>query len=89
MAFVHLRRTFADSIELQADPYRVFLTPNGDSRGLYIAQKMTNGFVVRESERGRSTLDFDYRVVATSLGHAGERMGVTPLSAEPKAPASR
>lgn len=88
-AFVHLHRTFAQAIELQADPYRVFLTPNGDSRGLYIAQKLTNGFIVRESEKGRSNIDFDYRVVATALGHAGERMGVTPLSQLPHAPLMR
>jgi hypothetical protein len=85
-AFVHLHRTFAQAIELQADPYRVFLTPNGENRGLYIAQKMTNGFIVRESERGRSNIDFDYRVVAPALGHAGERMGVTPLPQTPHVP---
>jgi hypothetical protein len=88
-AFVHLHRTFESAIELQADPYRVFLTPNGDTRGLYIAQKLTNGFIVRESEKGRSNVDFDYRVVATALGHAGERMGVTPLPQAPRAPLMR
>lgn len=86
VAYVRLHRTFAQSIELQADPYRVFLTPNGDTRGLYVAQKLTNGFIVRETERGRGTLDFDYRIVATALGHAGERSGVTALAAEPRAP---
>lgn len=89
VAFVHLHRTFAQAIELQADPYRVFLTPNGDTRGLYIAQKLTNGFIVRESEKGRSNVDFDYRVVATALGHAGERMGVTQLPQMPRAPMAR
>jgi hypothetical protein len=88
-AFVPLHRTFAQVIESQSDPYRVFLTPNGDSRGLYIAQKTTNGFIVRESASGRSNVDFDYRVVATALGHAGERMGVTALPQPPRAVPAR
>ena len=44
--------------------YQVFLTPNGDTRGLYVAAKYQGGFVVREVEHGRSSLYFDYRVVA-------------------------
>lgn len=89
VANVRLNSAFAQSIELQADPYRVFLTPNGDTRGLYVAQKFTNGFVVRESEHGRGSVEFDYRIVATSLGHAGERMGAFSPLQEPRAPVMR
>jgi len=44
--------------------YQVFLTPDGDTRGLYVAAKYEGGFIVRETEHGRSSIDFDYRVVA-------------------------
>jgi hypothetical protein len=90
VAYVHFHRTFGASIELRNDdPYRVFVTPNGDTHGLYVAQKLANGFIVRESMRGRGNVDFDYRVVATALGHSGERMGVTPLPQMPHVPAIR
>jgi hypothetical protein len=44
----------------------VFLTPDGDSQGwLYVAEKTANGFTVRESHHGASTIGFDYRIVGT------------------------
>jgi hypothetical protein len=81
-ATVALDRTFADSIDLQA-PYHVFLTPNGDTRGLYVANKTPTSFVVRETQGGRGTLLFDYRVVAAALGHASDRMGETAVPPAP------
>ncbi|MBD5605156.1 MAG: hypothetical protein IAI48_08720 [Candidatus Eremiobacteraeota bacterium] len=82
-AAVALDRIFASSID-QGSAYRVLITPDGDSRGLFVASKTPNGFVVRESQGGRSTMDFDYRVVALPLGHAAERMALAPT--EPRAP---
>jgi hypothetical protein len=78
---------FAASIDATGS-YRVFLTPDGDTRGLFVASKTPAGFVVRESQGGRSTLTFDYRVVATSLGQTGRRMSFTSLGAAevPRAP---
>jgi hypothetical protein len=55
----------------------VFLTANGDTHGLFVARKTAVGFAVHENEGGRSTVSFDYRIVATALGHAGQRMAVT------------
>jgi hypothetical protein len=83
-AAVALDRIFASSID-RGSAYRVLVTPDGDSRGLFVASKTPNGFVVRESQGGRSTMDFDYRVVALPLGHAAERMALAPRS-EPRAP---
>ena len=54
--------------------YQVFLTPDGDTRGLYIAAKYEGGFVVRETEHGRSSLFFDYRVVAHPYDATDERL---------------
>lgn len=44
--------------------YMVFITPQGETRGLYVSQKTASGFTVRENQMGRSNAAFDYRVVA-------------------------
>jgi hypothetical protein len=83
-AAVRLDPTFATSIDARST-YRVFLTPNGDTpHGLFVASKTPNGFIVREAQGGRSTVTFDYRVVATAAGQAGQRMAVTSNFAMPR-----
>jgi hypothetical protein len=74
-ATIRLDPAFAASIDPHT-PYRVFLTPGGDTHGLFVATKALNGFIVRETEGGHSTLSFDYRIVATALGQSGQRMAV-------------
>ncbi len=54
--------------------YYVFLTPLGDTRGLYVNMKTPAGFQVRETERGRSNIEFDYRIVAHPVDASGERL---------------
>jgi hypothetical protein len=83
-ASVALDPTFAASIDQRAG-YRVFLTPNGDTHGLYTASKTPSGFVVRETGGGHGTLSFDYRIVATALGHSGQRMAVIDPASLPHA----
>jgi hypothetical protein len=46
------------------DAYHVFLTPEGDSNGLYVSQRSPTSFEVREQQGGKSTLSFSYRIVA-------------------------
>ncbi len=83
MAVVRLDPAFAASIE-PAVGYRVVVTPNGDTRGLYVAGKTAAGFVVRESQAGRSTVTFDYRIVGTALGAAGQHMAIrNPAATHP------
>jgi hypothetical protein len=48
-------------------PYLVFITADGPSKGLYVAQKTNSGFIVRENPGGSSTLVFDYRIVANPI----------------------
>jgi hypothetical protein len=62
------RQTIADS------PYLVFLTPQGDCNGLYVEAKTPGGFIVRELHGGRSTLAFDYRIVAQQYGARDGRL---------------
>jgi hypothetical protein len=47
----------------QAGDYRVFVTPEGDCRGLYVRRKSANSFVVRELMGGKSSVAFSYRIV--------------------------
>ena len=68
-----LRADFRSTINTAA-PYMVFLTPHGDNRGLFVASSGPQGFTIRESQSGRSTLAFDYRIVASPLGAAHPRL---------------
>jgi hypothetical protein len=43
--------------------YRVFLTPEGDCRGLYVHRKSAAGFEARELMGGKSSIAFSYRIV--------------------------
>jgi hypothetical protein len=79
VARVALDPAFADTIDGRV-AYHVFVTPNGDTRGLYVTGKAADGFVVRETQQGRGTLDFDYRIVATPLGHAAEHSHIVDAS---------
>ena len=58
--------------------YYVFLTPLGDTRGLYVSQKTPSAFQVRESGGGRSRLEFDYRIVAHPLDAKNDRLPLAP-----------
>jgi hypothetical protein len=82
-AAVRLDPTFAASVDV-GQSYRVFLTPDGDTNGLYVAAKTPRGFIVREIHGGRSTLGFDYRIVATAFGDAGKRSALLAPGRRPK-----
>jgi hypothetical protein len=78
-AAVHLDPAFANTMDLRKS-YLVFITPDGDSRGLYTTQKTSSGFVVRENGGGRSTLAFDYRIVGKPFGNNSPRLPSAPSS---------
>ncbi len=73
VANVRLEASFADAITDRA-AYMVFITPDGDSRGLYVTQKTMQGFVVRESGGGTSNIAFDYRIVSRPAAATQPRM---------------
>jgi hypothetical protein len=58
--------------------YYVFLTPLGDTRGLYVSMKTASAFQVREAEHGRSSLEFDYRIVAHPFDAKNDRLPNAP-----------
>jgi hypothetical protein len=72
-ARVELDSTFAQTVNTQLD-YKVFLTPNGDCRGLYVTQKATTSFEVHELGGGNTNVTFDYRVVAKRRGYENLRL---------------
>ncbi len=65
-ATVSLANDFRATID--GSRYMVFLTPYGENNGLYISSRTATGFSVREVHGGRSTLAFDYRIVAQQYG---------------------
>ena len=73
VAYVSLERTFLSTIDARKS-YMVFLTPNGNSAGLYVSHKTQSGFEVHENSTGRSSLDFDYRIVAKPANSSGSRL---------------
>ena len=74
-AYVRIDPAFASTIDPTA-AYMVFITPEGPSRGLYVTQKSTTGFAVRENPGGNSSLSFSYRIVAKPYGEHPVRLQV-------------
>jgi hypothetical protein len=73
VANVGLDPAFAAAIDRKAG-YLVMVTPEGDCRGLYVAQKAGAAFSVRELQGGRSTIAFSYRIVAKPYGASTARL---------------
>jgi hypothetical protein len=70
---VQIDPTFADTVTADAK-YHVFLTPHGDSKGLYVTSLTPTSFEVHESGGGTSTLSFDYKIVGKRRGYETQRM---------------
>ncbi|HLJ83632.1 MAG TPA: hypothetical protein VKT51_05610 [Candidatus Eremiobacteraceae bacterium] len=75
IAAVRIDPAFANAIDQSRD-YLVFLTPDGDTKGLYVAERSIRGFVVRESQGGRSNVQFSYRIVAKPFGKDEPRLPI-------------
>jgi hypothetical protein len=60
-AVVKLETNFASVIK--RGDYRVFVTPEGDCRGLYVHRKRGASFEIRELAGGKSSVAFSYRIV--------------------------
>jgi hypothetical protein len=72
-AVVNLEPLFGETVNTAAQ-YHVFLTPSGDCKGLYVAQKSPSSFVVRELGGGTSSIAFDYRIMAKRKGFEQVRL---------------
>jgi hypothetical protein len=72
-ATIALDPEFAETVTTTGE-YHVFLTANGECKGLYVAQKSPTSFEVRELGGGASGVAFDYRIVAHRKGQETTRM---------------
>jgi len=70
---VTLDAAYAQTVNTGVD-YHVFLTPNGDCKGLYVAQKSPASFEVHEMGGGASNIAFDYRIMARRKGFENVRL---------------
>ncbi len=76
-ATVRLEPGFASLVN--EDSFHVFLTPYGDSNGLYVSQRSKQGFEVREQGGGKANVRFSYRIVARRKDIEGERLAKIAL----------
>jgi hypothetical protein len=70
---IDLESTFAQTVNTDLD-YHVFLTPNGDCKGLYVSQKSPTSFEVHELGSGTSSVAFDYRIIAKRKNYENIRL---------------
>jgi hypothetical protein len=71
--YVRIAADFGQAIDPRSE-YLVFLTPEGDNKGLYVTGKSAAGFTVRESQSGHATLSVEYRIVARPFGSRETRL---------------
>ena len=72
VAVVRLDAKFMQTVNTSKE-YHVFLTPNGDCKGLYVNQKSQGSFEVRELGGGNANVRFDYRITALRKGYENVR----------------
>jgi hypothetical protein len=70
---VALEPTFAQTVNTGSE-YHVFLTPEGECRGLYVSNKSASGFEVHELGGGQTNVAFEYRIVALRRGYEDARL---------------
>jgi hypothetical protein len=70
---IQLDAAFAQTVNAGVE-YHVFLTPNGDSKGLYVSHKTATSFEVHEQGGGVSSIAFDYRIMVKRVGYENVRL---------------
>jgi hypothetical protein len=82
-AAISLDSKFIQTVNLSSG-YHVFLTPEGDCKGLFVTSKTNHGFEVLELSGGKSSVEFEYRIVAHRNGYEAERMpaAILPVAAK-------
>jgi hypothetical protein len=84
-ARVDLDPVFGETVNTQ-EKYYVFLTPRGDSKGLFVSAQDSQGFSVQEANDGTGSYEFDFRIVAKVRGLEDKRLEQFTLPATPGAP---
>lgn len=84
IATVNLDPGFASVVS--TDFFHIFLTPFGDSKGLYVAKVSPDGFVVQEQQGGTGASPFSYRIVARRKDILSERFEQVSVAVTPPVP---
>lgn len=79
-------------VKIELDPiyreavsdYEVFVTLKDDCKGVYISEKETDYFIVKELQEGRSDACFVYQIVGKRKGYEGIRLEAYNQSEELK-----
>jgi hypothetical protein len=75
-ATVYLDKLFLETVVVdEQHPYKVFIQMEGDCKGLYIAEKAGDHFVVKEIQGGTSDIEFSYRIIAKRNNYQDHRFG--------------
>jgi hypothetical protein len=80
---VSLDPRFTQTVNLPLG-YHVFLTPKGDCKGLFVTGETKGGFEVRELSGGKSSVEFDYRIVAHRNGYEAKRLPTAKMAVAAK-----
>jgi len=76
VAVVAIDPTFAQTVNLQEEPYHVFVQVYGNAE-VYVTDRTSTQFQVR-LRAGDPNVEFSYRVVAKRLGYEGHRLERAP-----------
>jgi hypothetical protein len=73
---VELDTDFVAVLGIEDGEYHVFLTPEGDTQGLYVESRSARSFIVREQQAGTSNTTFSYRVAVKNKHRHPERLEI-------------
>jgi hypothetical protein len=73
-AEVALDGDFAAVLGIDDGDYHVFLTPEGETRGLYVSNRDARAFTVLEQNGRTSNISFSYRIVTRNKHRQPERL---------------
>jgi hypothetical protein len=73
-AEVELDADFVAVLGIDDGSYHVFLTPEGDTSGLYVSGRDARAFTVREQHNGTGSVEFSYRVVTKNKHRQPKRL---------------
>jgi hypothetical protein len=79
---VELDTDFVAVLGIEDGEYHVFLTPEGDTHGLYVDSRSARSFIVREQQAGTSNTTFSYRVAVKNKHRQPKRLAMLEESEE-------
>jgi hypothetical protein len=75
-AEVELDADFVAVLGIEDGEYHVFITPEGDTHGLYVDSRSARSFIVQEQQAGASNTTFSYRIAATNRHRQPKRLAM-------------